>query len=112
MQRIVIDEPYKFVPPVYSEWWPTMLRFILRRYLRNAFGVHSVECRHVERLKASLAAGHSIMLAPNHCRMSDPVVLGVLGAEADCRLVGMAAWQAFKRRRFQKLKTRGMEAFE
>ena len=81
MQRVVIDEPYEFVPPVYSEWWPTLLRFYLRRYLRTAFGIHSVECRHVERLKASLAAGHSIMLAPNHCRMSDPVVLGVLGME-------------------------------
>ena len=23
MQKVVIDEPYKFVPPVYSEWWPT-----------------------------------------------------------------------------------------
>ena len=56
MQRVVIDEPYEFVPPVYSEWWPTALRFILRPYLRKSFGIHSIECRHVERLKASLAA--------------------------------------------------------
>jgi hypothetical protein len=111
MQRIVIDEPYKFVPPVYSEWWPTMLRFILRRYLRNSFGIHSIECRHVERLKESLAAGHSIMLAPNHCRMCDPMVLGVLGMEADCHLFAMASWHVFKQSPFQTFMTRRMGAF-
>lgn len=111
MQRVVIDEPYKFVPPVYSEWWPTALRFILRPYLRKSFGIHSFECRHVERLKASLAAGHSIMLAPNHCRISDPMVLGVLGMEADCHLYAMASWHVFKQSRFQTFMTRRMGAF-
>jgi 1-acyl-sn-glycerol-3-phosphate acyltransferase len=111
MQRVVIDEPYKFVPPVYSEWWPTILRFYLRRYLRKAFGIHSVECRHVERLRASLAAGHSVMLAPNHCRLSDPVVLGVLGMQADCHLFAMASWHVFKQSRFQTFMTRRMGAF-
>jgi 1-acyl-sn-glycerol-3-phosphate acyltransferase len=111
MQRVVIDEPYEFVPPVYSDWWPWGLRFYLRRYLRKAFGVHSVECRHVERLRASLAAGHSIMLAPNHCRLADPVVLGILGMEADCHLFAMASWHVFKQSRFVTFMTRRMGAF-
>src|SRR4051812_45291062 len=111
MQRVVIDEPYEFVPPVYSEWWPTALRLILRPYLRKSFGIHSIECRHVERLRASLAAGNSIMLAPNHCRMSDPMVLGVLGMEADCHLFAMASWHVFKQSRFQTFMTRRMGAF-
>src|SRR5436190_9498338 len=111
MQRVVIDEPYEFVPPVYSEWWPTALRFILRPYLRKSFGIHSIECRYVERLKASLAAGNSIMLAPNHCRMSDPMVLGVLGMEANCHLFAMASWHVFKQSRFQTFMTRRMGAF-
>src|SRR5262245_49906480 len=111
MQRIVIDEPYKFVPPVYSEWWPNLLRLILRPYLRKACGIHLVECRHVERLKASLAAGSSVMLAPNHSRMCDPTVLGVLGVEADCHLFAMASWHVFKQSRFQTFMTRRMGAF-
>jgi 1-acyl-sn-glycerol-3-phosphate acyltransferase len=111
MQRVVIDEPYEFVPPVYSDWWPNILRYYLRRYLRKAFGIASVECRHVERLKASLAANHSIILAPNHCRMCDPVVLGVLGMEADCHLFAMASWHVFKQSRFQTFMTRRMGAF-
>jgi 1-acyl-sn-glycerol-3-phosphate acyltransferase len=111
MQKVVIDEPYQFVPPVYSEWWPTLLRFYLRRYLRTSYGVHSVECRNVERLKASLAAGHSILLAPNHSNMADPMVLGVLGMEADCHLFAMASWHVFKQSRFQTFMTRRMGAF-
>src|SRR6476660_5055723 len=106
MQRVVIDEPYEFVPPVYSEWWPTALRFILRPYLWKSFGIHSIACRPVERLKASLTAGNSIMLAPNHCRTSDPMGRGVLGMEANCHLFAMASWHAFKQSRFQTFMTR------
>jgi 1-acyl-sn-glycerol-3-phosphate acyltransferase len=111
MQRVVIDEPYEFVPPVYSEWWPWMLRFILRRYIRKLYGVTSIECRHVDRLKASLAAGHSILLAPNHSHMADPMVLGVLGMEAGCHLFAMASWHVFKQSAFQTFMTRRMGAF-
>ncbi len=111
MQRVVIDEPYEFVPPVYSEWWPTILRPILKPYLRKSFGIDSVECRHVEQLRASIAAGHSVMLAPNHCRMPDPMVLGVLGMEAGCHLFAMASWHVFKQSRFQTFMTRRMGAF-
>ena len=111
MQQVVFDEPYQFVPPVYSEWWPTLLRPYLRRYLRKAHGIHSVECRHVERLRASLAAGNSIVLAPNHCRMSDPLVLGILGMEADCHPFAMASWHLFKQSRFQTFMIRRMGAF-
>jgi 1-acyl-sn-glycerol-3-phosphate acyltransferase len=111
MQNVVIDEPYQFVPPVYSEWWPNLLRYYLRRHMRNSYGVHSVECRHVERLRASLTAGHSIMLAPNHCRLADPLVLGILGVEADCHLFAMASWHLFKQSRFQTFMIRRMGAF-
>jgi hypothetical protein len=51
------------------------------------------------------------MLAPNHCRMSDPMVLGVLGMEADCHLFAMASWHVFKQSRFQTFMTRRMGAF-
>jgi 1-acyl-sn-glycerol-3-phosphate acyltransferase len=87
------------------------LRPYLRRYLRKAFGVHSVECRNVERLKASRSAGHSIVLAPNHCRMSDPLVLGILGMQADCHLFAMASWHLFNQSRFQTFMIRRMGAF-
>src|SRR5262245_55524198 len=111
MQQVVFDEPYKFVPPVYSTAWPILLRLYLRRYLRTAYGIHSVECRHVERFRAQIDAGNSVVLAPNHCRMSDPVVLGMLGWEANCHLFAMASWHVFKQSWFQTFMTRRMGAF-
>ncbi|MEX2093614.1 MAG: 1-acyl-sn-glycerol-3-phosphate acyltransferase [Pirellulales bacterium] len=111
MQRVVFDEPYEFVPPDYSNWGPHILRFYVRRYLRTAYGVYSVESRHVERLKASLAAGKSIMLAPNHCRLSDPMVLGVMALEANTYLFAMASWHLFKQSWFQTFMIRRLGAF-
>jgi 1-acyl-sn-glycerol-3-phosphate acyltransferase len=111
MQKVVIDEPYVFVPPVYSTVWPIILRPYLRRYLRTAYGIRSTECRHVERLRASIAAGNSVMLAPNHCRMSDPMILGILAWEADCHLFAMASWHVFKQSWFQTFMSRRMGAF-
>jgi 1-acyl-sn-glycerol-3-phosphate acyltransferase len=111
MQQIFIDEPYKFVPPVYSDWWPWVLRIYVHRYLRTAFGVHRLEFRHLERLRASLEAGHSIILAPNHCRLSDPIVLGVMGIAAGTNLFAMASWHLFMQSKFQRFMIRRMGAF-
>ena len=111
MQPIILEEPYEFVPPVYSDWWPTLIRLYLRRYLREVWGVHRVECRHVEKFKASLDARRSILLAPNHCRLSDPLVLGELAREANCHLFAMASWHLFKEGWFQRWMIRRMGAF-
>jgi len=47
MQQVVFDEPYQFVPPFYSNWGPHILRHYVRRYVRTAYGVHSVESRYI-----------------------------------------------------------------
>jgi 1-acyl-sn-glycerol-3-phosphate acyltransferase len=111
MQQIFIEKPYEFVPPVYSNWWPSLLRFYIHRYLRKTFGVHSMEFRQTERLRASLDAGHSIILAPNHCRLSDPIVLGVMALGVGTNLFAMASWHLFKQSRFQRFMIRRMGAF-
>jgi 1-acyl-sn-glycerol-3-phosphate acyltransferase len=111
MQRVVFDEPYEFVPPFYSDWGPHVLRFYVRRYLRKAYGVQSIECRNVDRLRESLAKKRSIMLAPNHCRLSDPMVLGVMALEAHTYLHAMASWHLFKQSRFQTTMIRLLGAF-
>jgi 1-acyl-sn-glycerol-3-phosphate acyltransferase len=111
MQQVVFDEPYKFVPPVYSPWWPRILRYYLPRYIRKAHGVHSLEYRNVERFRELRSRGHSIVLAPNHSRMADPLVLGMLALEADCYLFAMASWHLFKQSRFQTFMIRRMGAF-
>ena len=113
MQRIVFEEPYEFVPPHRGTWWPSFIqRFQLyKRYLRNDEGIVDFECRHVERLKSSLAAGHGIMLTPNHARPGDPIVMGVLANAADTHVYAMASWHLFKQDWFTAFAIRRMGGF-
>ena len=102
MQNIVIDKPYRFVPPVQGLFWHRFFMLQLKRYLRKDQGIHAVECLHLERLQASLAAGHGVMLAPNHCRPSDPMVLMQVGQQLGRPLNIMASWHLFMQSRFQR----------
>ena len=111
MQNIVIEEPYEFVPPVYGNLWPTLIRLYSGRYLRKVYGVHSMECRNVEPLQASLEAGHGVLLAPNHCRLCDPVALGCVSKVINRNLHAMASWHLFKQDRFTRFMVRRMGAF-
>ena len=66
MQNVVFEKPYEFVPPHRGTWWPWLLQRLLPRRLRKNHGVVSVDCRDVEKLLASVSAGHGILLASNH----------------------------------------------
>lgn len=99
MQRVVIDEPYVPVLPKRGRFWPAVLKLCVPHLLRKGYGVTRVECQHVDRLQASIAAGHGILLAPNHCRDEDPVVLGMLARAARTNLFIMASWHVFKQNR-------------
>jgi hypothetical protein len=91
MQSIVIEEPYEFVPPLKSRFWPPIIRrFFIPPFLRRTHGVHSIETRNADRLQASLAAGKGVMLAPNHCRMSDPLTFGPLTEAIGRNMYAMA----------------------
>tara|TARA_B100000809_G_scaffold133513_1_gene131239 strand:+ start:1159 stop:1332 length:174 start_codon:yes stop_codon:yes gene_type:complete len=54
-----------------------------------------VQFRGVEHLQQSLAAGHGILLTPNHCRPADPFVMGVLATTVRKPLFFMASWHVF-----------------
>lgn len=101
MQNVVIAKPYRFVAPHRGTLWWRLFRFFLPRYLRKGHGITQVECRGVERLRASLDAGHGIMLAPNHCRPPDPMVLGALSYQVGRPLYVIASWHLFMQNAFQ-----------
>lgn len=111
MQQIIIDEPYEFVPPVYGKFWPWVMHQYLKRYMRKAYGIHSVECRGAERLQASIDAGHGIIVTPNHCRLSDPLTLGPLARIIKRDFHAMASWHLFKQTPLQRFVLRRMGAF-
>lgn len=112
MQPIVIERPYRFVPPHRGTWWPSFIRFFDLQgiWLRRAEGVVAHECRGTEHLRRSFEAGHGILLAPNHCRNADPVVMGWLSREVGFHLYAMASWHLFQSR-FQRFAIRRMGGF-
>jgi 1-acyl-sn-glycerol-3-phosphate acyltransferase len=97
MQDIIVEKPYRFIPPRRGTWWPSLVQALrlYEPYLRKTEGVVDHECRHVARLRASLDAGHGILIAPNHCRTADPLVMGWLAKEARTHLFAMASWHLF-----------------
>jgi 1-acyl-sn-glycerol-3-phosphate acyltransferase len=103
MQNIVIAKPYRFVAPHRGRLWWHLFRPFLPLYLRRSHGVARVQCRGVERLRASVAAGHGIVLAPNHCRPCDPMVLGRLSYAVGRPIYIIASWHLFMQNTLQTL---------
>jgi 1-acyl-sn-glycerol-3-phosphate acyltransferase len=101
MQNIVIDKPYVPVPPYRGRFWPTMIVRWMPRLLRKSFGITQVECVNVDRLKQAIAAGHGILLTPNHCRDEDPLVLSALSRMAETPFFIMASWHVFMQGKMQ-----------
>jgi 1-acyl-sn-glycerol-3-phosphate acyltransferase len=102
MQETVVPKPYRFVPPHPGTFWPWLLFKYLPYHTRKTWGVEQTEIVGLERLQASRAAGHGIMLASNHCRPCDPFVLGLIGARLRVPLFGMASWHLFAHSRVQR----------
>ena len=111
MQRVVIDEPYEFVPPHRGMWWPRFLLKLAPMQLRRSYGVHETRCSGLEKLQASVSAGHGVVLAPNHCRLSDPSVVGELCRQAGVLPQMMASWHLFKEGWLQHFVLRRVGAF-
>src|SRR5437660_683193 len=72
MQNIVITKPYVFVPPLNSWFWNRTFGVVLPYYLQWKYGIAKREYRGVERLRASVAAGHGIVPAANHRAKQTP----------------------------------------
>jgi 1-acyl-sn-glycerol-3-phosphate acyltransferase len=99
MQNIIIEQPYRFVPPRHQRFWPAMIQLWLPHHLARKYGVVAAEFCGADRLQRSLAAGHGILLAPNHCRDCDPMVLGLLSREVGHPFYVMASWHLFMQNR-------------
>ncbi len=111
MQKVIIEEPYEFVSPGRGKLWPWLVKLMLNRHLRQAHAIHSVECREVQRIRDSIDAGNGVLIAPNHCRLSDPMLLGVLSKHMKRDLHSMASWHLFKQDWFSGFLTRKLGAF-
>jgi 1-acyl-sn-glycerol-3-phosphate acyltransferase len=111
MQNIIIEEPYSFVSPGRWEFPYWMWRWVAPWYLRRSHGIVSSEVRNAGLLKHSLAAGHGVMLVPNHSRPCDPFVLSWLARAVGRPFYTMSSWYLFKQSRLLREILRQVGAF-
>jgi 1-acyl-sn-glycerol-3-phosphate acyltransferase len=111
MQNIILDKPYHFIPPVYGKVWPQILKHAFRWHARRAFGIEAVEMHGMELLNKSIAAGHGIMLTPNHCRDADPPLMSEFVYGTGRGIYIMASWHLFHQSRLQTFMLRRAGAF-
>lgn len=110
---VVVEKEYRFIPPHRGNLVPSLIqRFrLVDLYLARKYGVVEHECRNLHRFMQACQEGQSILLAPNHCRYSDPLVLGWPARYAKTHLYAMASWHLFSASRFQSYAIQKMGAF-
>jgi len=102
MQQLIIDKPYRFIPSRNSRFWSVLVNLWLPGHLRKVYGIESCECTGAEKLRDSLNSGHGVLLAANHCRPCDPMVIGSsLRPQVRCDFSTMAGWHIFHQSRVQ-----------
>ncbi len=95
MQNIIIDKPYKFIKPGRSKFWLKLFELYIPHYLKKSHGIASWKITGKEHLLRSIERDCSIMLTPNHCRPSDPMLMGMLCKEMRQSSYIMASWHLF-----------------
>lgn len=110
---VIIEKPYQFVPPHRGNGWPCWIQRLrlVDIYLKKKEGIVGHECRHLERFAQSLQRGDSVLIAPNHCRYADPLVLGWPFREIGTHVYAMASWHLFNRHTFDSFAIRKMGGF-
>ena len=113
MQSVVVEKPYRFIPPCRGTFWSAIIRDLNLHgiWLRRTEGIVAHEIHGQDLLQQSLRAGHGILLAPNHCRTGDPLVMGWLAHAVRCHVYAMASWHLFHQSRFEAWAIRRMGAF-
>ena len=110
---VVFDRPYEFIPRHRGNWWPSFIKYarLADFYLAKKEGVVSIETRHAERLSASAKQGHGVIVAPNHCRYADPLVMAGPVRAAKLNFYAMASWHLFNKGKFDSFAMRKCGAF-
>jgi 1-acyl-sn-glycerol-3-phosphate acyltransferase len=111
MNSVVSDKPYVPVLPYQGTMWPRALNLYLPRYLRRRYGVSKVDIIGAEKLRASIAAGHGILITPNHSRDEDPFILSALASAVGQPFFVLASAHLFMGNKLQAFLLRRAGAF-
>ena len=111
MNTVVSDKPYVPVPPYHGTLWPRAINLYVPRYMRRVYGTTKVEIVGADKLRASIAAGHGILLTPNHCRDEDPFILSMLARKVRRPFFVVASAHLFMGNKLQAFLLRRAGAF-
>ncbi|HQZ65947.1 MAG TPA: 1-acyl-sn-glycerol-3-phosphate acyltransferase [Planctomycetaceae bacterium] len=111
MHKVIVEEPYKFVPPFRGKWLSWMFRLWLKPYLRKNYGIVKCTYEGLEHVRESIKAGHGILLCPNHSRDSDPMLIGMLCRAIPSHVFSMASWHIFKQSWLESFVVRRLGGF-
>lgn len=78
-----------------------MFSMVIPLYLRKVWGLHDVEVRGADQIRQSLRNGDGVLVAPNHCRPCDPMLMGMVARATDTPFFIMASAHLFTLSRFQ-----------
>lgn len=73
------QEPYRFIPPYRSTIWCRIASHIVPSQIRKREQIQCWKFQGLEQLEQSLEQKAGVVLASNHCRNVDPMMLGILG---------------------------------
>lgn len=108
---LVADSKYQFIPPHEGKLWPRLLGRLTPRYLKHKHGITEIEVRGEDVVRELQKAGHGVLLAPNHCRMSDAIVLQSLSSRLQQPFYVMASAHLFRGSRVLAWVLRRLGAF-
>lgn len=108
---VVSDKAYVPVLPYHGTLWPRAMNRYIPRYLRRRFGVSKVDVVGADLLRASIAAGHGILITPNHCRDEDPFILSALATAIGRPFFVVASAHLFMGNKLQAFLLRRAGAF-
>jgi 1-acyl-sn-glycerol-3-phosphate acyltransferase len=111
MNTVVSDKPYVPVLPYHGTLWPRAMNLYIPRYLRRRYGTAKVEIVGADKLRASIAAGHGILITPNHCRDEDPFIISTLSREIGRPFFVVASAHLFMGSKLQAFLLRRAGAF-
>ncbi len=97
-QRYFLD-PYRFVPPYRGKLWCRVAKHVMPRHLRRKMGVPLLHFQGLEYLRDSLSKNAGILLASNHVRWADPIVVGAMGLEVQRYFYYVVSYHIFKQNR-------------
>lgn len=95
MNRQPYGSPPRWWPPKLSPKWVKLSRRWRHRQLRTNQQLVDISSTGLEHLRDAIAAGHGVLIAPNHSAHYDSAALYAAVDQIDQPLFFMTAWQVF-----------------